>query len=78
MFNIVTKIRDKDLHKYGVILDLNNKKIIKNTFNNKKTYPEILQYFTDNYSDRFASMLSEYIQDVKDIISTTASSPDEK
>ena len=73
MFNIVTKIKDKELQTYSVILDLTEKKIVKNSYQSGKTYQEILQYFTSNYSEKFTQMLGEYINEIKDFMPIVAS-----
>ena len=68
LFNIVTKVKDNELTRYSIILDLTNKKVVKNSSSNNKSYQEILQYFINNYSERFTQMLGEYITEVKDLM----------
>ena len=68
LFNIVTKIKDRELSTYGVILDLTEKKVVKNSSQSGKTYDETLKYFVDNYSKDFTRLLGEYIGEVKDLL----------
>ena len=44
------KLKNRDLTESGIILDLENKKIIKNRVSPTATYDQIYEYFKKNYA----------------------------
>lgn len=62
---IATKVRNSDLSMCQVILDMKNKKIVKNSFQSGKSYDELIKYYTENYEDYFSQTLKKLIPNVE-------------
>lgn len=59
-FDIVNKVKTKDLQTASIILDLNSKKIVKNNFNKAATFDDLFKYFFIAY-ERAVSVIMEEI-----------------
>jgi hypothetical protein len=47
--NITRGLKDRDLTKAQVILNLNTKTVIRNVWNDNKDFPSLLAYYQENY-----------------------------
>ena len=63
---IATKLKPNDLTMSQVILDLKNKKILKNSFQSDKTYDDLIKYYTENYDEYFRTTLGQLIPNVEE------------
>lgn len=56
---ITKALKNRDIETSKIILDLKNKKVVKNSWGNSKTFDELFKYYLDNYPQYTASIMTE-------------------
>jgi hypothetical protein len=57
--NITRGLRTRDEINAGVILNLNDKKVIKNKFNDNKDFPSLLAHFQEGYPNYLNPLINQ-------------------
>lgn len=65
--NICTKLKTKDLSSCQVILDLSNRKVIKNSFNNNFDFESLLLYYQEGYPNYVNPILAKIYKEETDV-----------
>lgn len=50
-------IKNRDLQKYSIVMDLDNLVVLKNSMNGEKNFTALLSYYREHYSTQIASYL---------------------
>lgn len=66
--NICTSLKLKDSSQCQVVLDLKNKKVNKNSFNNNFNFEELLYYYQNGYPDYLNPILANLYKEELDAI----------
>lgn len=56
---ISRKLKNRDIETSKIILDLKNKKVVKNGWGNSKTFDELFEYYLNGYPQYAATIMSE-------------------
>lgn len=71
---VTSQLRNRDLSESQVILDLINKTVIRNSWDNTKSYEHLWRYFQKNYPKYFSNPASISVENPDSSSGTTVSS----
>jgi len=61
--NITRGLKDKDLTKAQVILNLNTKTVVRNVWNENRDFPTLLAYYQENYAKYINPIIATLYKD---------------